>query len=162
LDHYIVQVSTEKSFSYPAFMIYDNNTGTTSQFLIPAALDPDTTYYWRVSARNASDISQGWSPVRSFRTVILPPVLVAPIGGAVVGSRKPVLDWNDVTGATSYKLQVSLNSAFSSLVLNLNVTPSTYTPLVNLAANKLFHWRVKALGPNGPSTWSAVETFHTP
>jgi hypothetical protein len=44
----------------------------------------------------------------------------------------------------------------------LNVTAFTYTPAVNLAAHKLFYWRVRATGPNGPSAWSVVETFHTP
>ena len=91
-----------------------------------------------------------------------PPVLVAPISGITVASLQPVFDWDDVTDATNYKLQVSLNSSFTSPVLNLNVTDSTYTPVVNLAANKLFYWRVKTLGPNGPSAWSTVETFHTP
>jgi hypothetical protein len=100
--------------------------------------------------------------VRSFREAMLPPGPVAPIGGITVGSRKPVFEWDDVTGATKYILQVSLNSSFTSPVLNLNVTTSTYTPAVNLAANKLFYWRVRANGPNGPSAWSAVETFHTP
>ena len=113
------------------------------------------------SWNTAGDYS-AWSAVRSFREAMLPPGLVSPIGGITVGNRKPVFDWGDVTGATKYTLQVSLNSSFTSLVLNLNVTASTYTPLVNLAAHKLFYWRVRAIGPKSPSAWSAVETFHTP
>ena len=158
-DHYQIQVADNPDFTGAVDV---DIAGIANDAYNPASLDTNTKYYWHVRSWNTAGDYSAWSALRTFREAMLPPGLVSPIGGITVGSRKPVFDWGDVTGATKYNLQVSLNSAFSSLVLNLNVTDSTYTPLVNLAANKLFYWRVKALGPNGPSAWSAVETFHTP
>ena len=159
-DHYQIQLADNSDFTGAVDV---DIAGVSNHAYTPTVdLIPDTKYYWHVRSWNTGGDYSAWSAVRTFREAMLPPGLIAPIGGATVGSRKPVLDWDDVTDATNYKLQVSLNSSFTSLVLNLNVTDSTYTPVVNLAANKLFYWRVKALGPNGPSAWSVVETFHTP
>jgi CSLREA domain-containing protein len=163
-DHYQVQIATDAAFS--ALVLERDTTPfdmADSDYTVPDldSLAANTKYYWRVRSYNTDGEYSAWSAVRSFREAMLPPGLVSPIGGITVGSRKPVFGWGDVTGATKYTLQVSLNSAFTSLVLNLNVTASTYTPAVNLAAHKLFYWRVRATGPNGPSAWSVVETFHT-
>jgi predicted phage tail protein len=159
-DHYQIQLADNPDFTGAVDV---DIAGVTNHAYTPTVdLIPDTKYYWHVRSWNTGGDYSAWSPVRTFREAMLPPGLVDPTGGTTVGSRKPVFDWDDVTDATNYKLQVSLNSSFTSPVLNLNVTDSTYTPVVNLAANKLFYWRVKANGPNGPSAWSAVETFHTP
>ena len=159
-DHYQIQLADNPDFTGA---VDEDIAGASNHAYTPTVdLDTNTKYYWHVRSWNTAGDYSAWAAVRTFREAMLPPGLVAPTGGITVGDRKPVFDWDDVVGATKYNLQVSLNSSFTSLVLNLNVTPSTYTPLVNLAANKLFYWRVKALGPNGPSAWSAVETFHTP
>ena len=159
-DHYQIQLADNPDFTGAVDV---DIAGVANHAYTPTvALNTNTKYYWHVRSWNTTGDYSAWSALRTFRESMLPPGLIAPIGGITVGDRKPVFDWDDVTGATKYTLQVSLNSAFSSLVLNLNVTPSTYTPVVNLAANKLFHWRVRAIGPNGPSAWSVVETFHTP
>ena len=159
-DHYQIEMADNPDFTGPVDVDVpgiDNHSYTPS-----SDLNTNTKYYWHVRSFNTAGDYSVWSAARSFREAILPPDLSSPISGITVGDRKPVFDWTDVTGATNYKLQVSTNNSFSSPVLNLNVTPSTYTPVVNLAANKLFYWRVKTLGPNGPSEWSDVETFHTP
>ena len=159
-DHYQIQLADNPDFTGAVDV---DIAGVANHAYTPTAdLNTNTKYYWHVRSWNTAGDYSAWSALRTFRESILPPGLADPIGGITVGDRKPVFDWTDVIGATNYKLQVSLNGSFSSLVLNLNVTPSTYTPVTNLAANKLFYWRVKALGPNGPSAWSAVETFHTP
>ena len=158
-DHYQIQLADNADFTGAVDV---DIAGAANHAYTPTVpLNTNTKYYWHVRSWNTGGDYSAWA-ARTFREAMLPPGLVAPVGGITVGDRKPVLDWDDVIGATNYKLQVSLNNSFTSLVLNLNVTPSTYTPIVNLAANKLFYWRVKALGPNGPSAWSAVETFHTP
>ena len=159
-DHYQIEMADNPDFTGPVDVDVpgiDNHSYTPS-----SDLNTNTKYYWHVRSFNTAGDYSVWSAARSFREAILPPDLSSPISGITVGARKPVFDWTDVTGATNYKLQVSTNNSFSSPVLNLNVTPSTYTPVVNLAANKLFYWRVETLGSNGPSEWSDVETFHTP
>jgi hypothetical protein len=96
---------------------------------------------------------------------MLPPVLSAPVGGVLVDSRRPTFDWEDVVGANGYTIQISTTTTFFSLLVNANIAggaASTYKPAVNLPANKVLYWRVRANGVNGPSAWSTTETFVTP
>ena len=67
-----------------------------------------------------------------------------------------------VDGATSYKIQVSTSSSFGTKLISVKVLDSTFTPTTNLPKNKTLYWRVKALGPNGPSAWSDTFQFTTP
>jgi hypothetical protein len=91
--------------------------------------------------------------VRKFRTAITAPVLLTPTDGTTTTNHKPTFDWADVTGAKNYTIQVSRNTTFTSLVLSATVTPSTYTPTINLPVGTLY-WRVRANGVNGPSLWA--------
>jgi len=144
--------------------VIDNNDGTLilSEFIPTLVLEANTTFYWRVCAYNTDGEVSGWSAVRTVRTAIAPPVLSSLVSGAPAGSLKPVFDWEDAAGATSYTIQVSKVASFSSVVLNKTAAGSTYTPTTNLPAGQTLYWRVQAKGPNGPSAWSAVESFTTP
>jgi len=159
LNHYQLQVATEKTFAAP---LYDVNTLNVSAYQIPVDLTPNTTYYWRAQSFNYLGASLGWSKVRSFRTVILPPTLLLPLNLDTVGTRKPTFDWGDVSGATSYTIQIATSTSFGTFLVNVKVNNSTYTPTVNLPKNKNIFWRVRANGPNGPSNWSTTFRFTTP
>ncbi|MBE3143996.1 MAG: hypothetical protein IMZ61_08755 [Planctomycetes bacterium] len=89
---------------------------------------------------------------------MLPPVLLEPTHGGSVLITRPVFDWEDISGATGYTIQVSTVSNFSSTVVNKSTTSSTYTPSSDLTRSKTLYWRVSAKGSNR-STWSAVFSF---
>lgn len=65
LDHYQIQVATDAGFTT---IIYDENTGNVSQFTVPAALNANTKYYWRVRAYNTDGEYSAWSAARYFLT----------------------------------------------------------------------------------------------
>lgn len=75
------------------------------------------------------------------------PTLLSPADGA--NPAQPVtLDWNDVTGATSYEVQVSTSSTIAApFTANPSVTVSQVT-LTGLPAQRLF-WRVRAQNSAG-------------
>jgi hypothetical protein len=73
-------------------------------------------------------------------------------------NRKPAFDWADVPGATSYTIQLSTEPSFASLVVSATVAPSTYAITWNLPVGTLY-WRVRANGPNGPSSWSVTRSL---
>ena len=75
---------------------------------------------------------------------------------------RPLFDWPNTYGATSYTLQISTRQTFTPLVLNMIVTPSAYVPTSDLPRNALLFWRVRANGPGGPSGWSRVRHFFSP
>ena len=117
------------------------------------------TYWWRVRSVNAAAEKSQWSAVRTFRTGLLAPVLSTPADDATSSSRRPTLDWSDVSGATSYTIQISTNNLFTTFVVNSSAVPSTFVPTADLPVGKVLDWRVRANGPNGPSAWSTVWSF---
>ena len=152
-DHYKLQVATDPAFT--AILLEAETYGiTNSSFTPPAPLTANTTFYWRVSAYNSLGQYSAWSKVRSFRTVMLPPVLLTPVNGGTAG-RKPVFDWEDVAGASGYTIQVSTSPRFGTFLFNRTVTASTFTPGTNLPIGTVY-WRVRGNGANGPSDWSAT------
>ena len=150
-DHYQLQVATDSAFTA---LVINRSDVTLSEFTPASNLAPNTRYYWRVSGYNSLGQYSAWSKVRSFRTVMLPPVLLTPANGGTAG-RKPVFDWQDVVGATGYTIQISTSPRFGTFLVNKTATPSTFTPGTKLPVGTVY-WRVRANGPNGPSAWSAT------
>ena len=155
-DHYLLQIATNSAF---IGAVEANASGLTNSEYIPVtALAPNTTYYWRVRPYNTKGEYNNWSAVRTFRTAIAPPTLSVPEDGAMTTNRRPTFDWDDMSGATSYTIQISRDATFANVMVYTVVTPSTYMPASNLPVGKLY-WRVFANGPNGPSQASAVRSI---
>jgi hypothetical protein len=156
-DHYEIQVSSFADFSTLAFSFDDLLDSKTTPV---SPLDPNMKYYWRVRSFELHGVTRGWSPASYFRSAMLPPVPGGPAGN--LETNRPTFSWDPVDGATGYTLQISRNSAFTLLVGTYTSPASTsYTPLVDLPAATTIYWRVKALGPNGPSLWSFTNDIFT-
>jgi hypothetical protein len=89
------------------------------------------------------------------------PLLVSPITNSVGVARNPLLDWNNVPNATSYRVQVSTDPNFATTVVNQVVTSSQYTVNPALAYNTLYYWRANATNGSGTGPWSEVWNFTT-
>lgn len=153
LDHYVVQVSTTSAFTTLAYQ----STVTASRKVLTVALTPNKKYYWRVRAYNAANDAGAWSAVRYFRTA-----LAAPILQSATSSWQPSFNWTDVATATGYTIQVSKSSTFSILTINTPTKASAYTSTIVLQLGKVYYWRVRTNGANGPGPWSVVKSFKTP
>jgi hypothetical protein len=101
--------------------------------------------------------------VYSYSQIPNPPTLISPPDSSIVSPNNVLLDWSDVPTATSYRVQVSLSSTFSSMIVNIAGLPnSTYMiPLGTLSSNTLYYWRANATNQNGTSQWSGVWRFIT-
>ena len=162
-NYYQIQVATDPAFDLPTILIDDFTTPldvTDSDYTPSFDLSAATTYYWRVRSLNTADDFSAWSLVRTFRTAYNPPTLIGPDGGSI--SLRPTFTWNAVIGATSYKIQVSTVNTFKSKVVNVTVYTNSYTMTKDLLPATTYYWHVQALGPYGPSLWSAFLTFFTP
>jgi hypothetical protein len=162
---YRVQVSTNTSFS--PTVVDQDGIGATSYGV--AGLTGNTTYYWRVNATNVSGTSS-WSPVWSFTTSSPPPgpparpTLASPPDGAQEVPREPVVgfSWNESSGATSYHLQVSTNSEFSTTVVDQSdIGTNGYPVMSGLLPGTTYYWRVNASNDYSTSDWSSVWSFTT-
>jgi hypothetical protein len=157
LGNYQIQTAKDVSFTSLAH----DATVVPSQYAPTIKFQWNTVYYWRVRAVNTLGHAGAWSATRNLRTAIRPPILVSPANGAVLLHRRPAFDWKDAAGANGYTVQVSASSAFIALLVNAAVTPSIFTLPVDLPANKVLYWRVRAEGFNGPSLWSSTRSFRT-
>ncbi|OGS36050.1 MAG: hypothetical protein A2293_05950 [Elusimicrobia bacterium RIFOXYB2_FULL_49_7] len=159
---YGLQVSTDSTFA-TGFVC--NFSGLTLLYQALSGLSNNTVYYWRVNATNAGGISH-WSDFNRFTTVTLVPpavpTLSIPANNTVNQSLSPMLSWMTSSSATSYSLQVSVDSIFSgTYVYNQNGLTSIAQTITGLLNNRVYFWRVNASNANGTSSWSTPYRFMT-
>lgn len=153
---YTLQVSGDSLFT--SFVYNQSELTTSSQQLTGLTA---STYYWRVAATNNNGTS-GWSKVWNITTLApTAPALSSPINGATAQSVSPVLRWSASGGATSFTLQVSVNSSFTSFVYNQSGLTSLNQQVTGLTAQTKYYWRVSASNDYGPSGWSDTWSFTT-
>jgi predicted phage tail protein len=153
---YALQVSTDSLFTSYVY----NQSGLTlsSQQVTGLAA---STYYWRVNATN-NDGTSGWSKVWSITTAApTSPFLSSPLNGATAQSITPIISWSASGGATSFTLQVSTNSSFTSFVFNQSGLTSLNQQVTGLTAQTKYYWRVSATNGYGTSGWSDTWFFTT-
>ena len=157
---YRLQISPDPSF---ATTVFDDSTITVSQKQV-GPLDYNTTYYWRVSAKNAAGASP-YSPVWRFTTMrlMLPaaPALVSPSNGAGNQSTTLTLFWTSSAGATTYRLQVATTPTFTTTVFDDSTLTTTAQQIGPLTNNTIYYWRVNAKNAAGISGYSATWSFST-
>src|SRR5437660_11133900 len=90
------------------------------------------------------------------RSTPLPPTLLSPSNGVLHPPTTVSVSWNAAGGAFSYHLQVSLNSSFSTTVLDQSGIATTFWTLNNLSMNTAYYWRVSAMNAGGTSAYSAT------
>ncbi len=156
--NYLIQISTSAGF----MTIVDSATTTTTNYQIPAGkLNLSNTYYWRVCASNSFGTGS-WSTVWSFSTAGAPsvPLLLLPVNGALAVSKTPLMDWGDVTGATTYKILLSTVSNFIVITDSATISPSQYqVPAGKLQDLFTYFWKVNASNSYGTSPWSETWMF---
>jgi hypothetical protein len=161
---YRIQISDNPYFTEPS--IVDEVT-TVSQYLFNITkLDRGTKYYWRVNATNLGGTSQ-WTSVWRFIVGILPPIpdpptLISPTDSSTIPVTNFLFDWSNVSGATTYRIQISTSSNFGTLFVNIVTTASQYTHTTpSFSYNTMYYWRVNATNAGGTSQWSSVWWFFT-
>ena len=158
---YHVEVSTASDFG---ITIVDKTVTTNSYTFASGELSNSTEYYWRVSSVNPGGES-GWSSVWNFTTIpAIPasPTLSSPANNTTDVSLDVTLNWGSVSGATSYHVEVSTASDFSTTVVDKTVTTNSYTfASGELSNDTKYYWRVSSVNSGGESGCSSVWNFTT-
>ena len=127
---------------------------TTTTYVNTGAKD-GVTYYYKVTAVNDSGES-AYSNIVSGQNKAVTPKPAAPVVkiGHSASSGKPMLTWNAVSGATSYKVYraTSQNGTYSLLG---TVTTTSYTN-TGAKAGTTYWYKVKAVNSAGESAYSNV------
>ena len=97
-----------------------------------------------------------------YSTIPAAPLLALPADDAANVDPLTVFDWEDVDQAVSYRIQVALDPAFSSVVLDVpGLAASTYAAPTAFQTDTHYYWRVIAENPCGSENYSAVFHFRT-
>jgi hypothetical protein len=164
---YVLQYSTDSSFSVSTRGQFDNIPDTTFSFAIA---NPEGNYFARVFAVDANGVLSAPSNVISFSVfysnpVPPPPAIVAPVNNPTL-TLPVTLEWQHVANPqpSGYEIQIARDSAFSSIELDDPQLNGPTREILSLTAGKKF-WRVRsAQGDSSPTTaaltaWSATGTF---
>ncbi|MHA2250338.1 MAG: Ig-like domain-containing protein [Candidatus Kariarchaeaceae archaeon] len=146
-----IQISGSPIF---ATLITDD-TSTTNTYT--TSLPVDTTYYWRVQAKDAAGNWGAWNATGEFGINSAPATLDTPIDMALV-TIQPTLVWNEFTDAVEYQLQVDGSPTFVSPEIFENQTDTSY--VTSGLTDGSYYWRVRARDGSGNwGTWSSVWVF---
>jgi len=157
---YRVELAKDSIFTV---IVTDQIVASTSLTVGP--LDGNTDHFWRV--RGVNNLGQGTpsAPFR-FRTTALTtppkPVLLSPVNGAQSLPLPVTVCWDSAARATSYRLQLSLDSIFSVLTFDDTSGAVNRCRQFDFLLNSTtYYWRVNATNAAGTSAFSNTSRFST-
>lgn len=79
-----------------------------------------------------------------------------------LSSNHVIFDWEDITGATGYKIQLSPKADFSTLLVSTKVSASNYDRYAAaLPRGKTYYWRIRPFYGDVRGPWSVRMPFET-
>jgi predicted phage tail protein len=140
---YGIQVSTTSSFA----SLLVNETGIANLYydIAPGILKWNTTYYWRVNARNSFDGTSSWSRYRYFKTAAGPPPdAPSNLVATPISSYRIFLSWQDNSSEeTGFKIERKTGSGSYSQIATVGANVTSYSNTL-ASANTTYYYRVRA------------------
>ena len=88
------------------------------------------------------------------------PNLIFTVIDSTISVLTPVMDWDSLLTASTYKIQISTDSLFLSIILSQNLNQSSYSINTgDLSANVDYYWRVITSNDGGIGPWSEISKF---
>ena len=174
-DEYQIQIAKNRGFSQ---VVFDSGPYATALSTSPALpfpsglLEAGHTYYWRVRVRRAATgqvILSSWSQTRSFTVSSGLPAATQYFGAQSLSPNNnctncPVepaaFSWSPFNETTKYKFILAKDSALTDVMVEAEVTTTSYEYEGILEYSTSYYWKVMALEP-APSDWSATFNLQT-
>jgi hypothetical protein len=134
--------------------------------------DETTSLYWAIlPAANADGTGLPVVPpglpldplhasAANFQKRSTPPTLLSPANGTQLAATQPEFQWTPVQGASNYRVQVSTDPSFGTLLTNVTTRSTGYVSTTTYPAQSTLYWRVQATDGQGIAlTWSSPGTF---
>lgn len=162
---YRFQLALDSAFTQ---MALNQDVGNVGGITVTGLPDDGRKFWWRVGAYNSINGagSPVYAPARSFTNgpsgPPAPPALDAPAEGGEVDGTSIPFAWSGAARANNYHIQISLNSAFTQLILDVDLGNFGGVTVSGFGDDGLqYWWRVGAtnsLNPTSP-VYSAARTF---
>lgn len=148
---YRLDVSTSSGFG--SFVTGYNNLTVSGTSQSVTGLAVNTTYYYRVRAVNGGGTSANSATI-TMVTATSPPSVS---GATSVSTTSFVANWSAVAGASSYRLDVSTVSNFSTFVSGYNnlTVAGTSQSVTGLSAGTTYYLRVRTVNASGSTSNSS-------
>lgn len=148
---------------------WETESGGTGTSATLSGLSYGTTYQIKIVATNfCSGPPPEYDPITATRdsntrTITTEPQAPSTYAGSNIGTTSFTASWTSRTGATSYDLDVSTSSSFTSFVsgyngLNVSTTSQSVT---GLSSATRYYYRVRAVNSSGESSNSSSRTVYT-
>ncbi len=132
-----------------------------------AGLNPNTQYYYRVKAINATESSV----YTSIASITTPPIPSAPTrttnpaptngnNNVELSSGNLLLKWSGSTNTTKYSVYLGTNASSLSKIADVTYSASPSYQLTGLSPATTYYWRIDASNEKGTATGD-VWNFHT-
>ncbi len=131
---------------------------TTASYFIGAIVDPTNVILESDEGNNTAFDPAGIKVCPSLAK----PRLISPKNRGTNISTTPTLTWSNVTGASTYEVQVATDSGFTNIVASMTdlTTPQwAVSPALNSGTS--YFWRTRGINLCGPGLFSTTWSFKT-
>lgn len=156
-SQYEFQYSEDETFTF----VSDTVLSETSLPLTDFA--SGTEYFWRVRSVNGGG-SSAWSDVRWLDIGVggfAGPDLISPEDDDAGVNNEVLLNWDSITGADEYQVQVSVSSSFETTEIDTSGVEMAQLVVSGLQTATTYYWRVRATDSRSSSNWSVIYSFST-
>lgn len=136
--------------------------GSTTLTFSNTSAPPSGSYSFTVLATAGAVTRSAVIDLDLFNGAPVAPTLRTPDDLSTGVALRPNFTWDSQADATSYSIQVALDSEFSNIVVGAaGLTEASFTPATDLAIGTPYFWRVTASNPCGVGTPADAFTFTT-
>ena len=162
----VADVSTFQSGAQAGQPLLDTGSvddGVMESYTIPTALDPGTTYYWKIVGKTMANVT-ATGPVWSFTTTgnVAAPAAPAGLTATPASPTQINLAWNDVANETGFRVERA--PAAGGPWAEIANLPGGTTSYANTSLNSqtTYFYRVRAVNSGGFSPYSQAASATTP
>jgi len=151
-----VPTGANLTFSQTSFTNSGNFTVTINNLAFVAA----GSYIIDIIGNNGTETEVKKIYLNVFHPTFTTPNLISPLDAETGLTTVTSLAWQNDANVTSWDVEVSTSTTFSSLAFSGNVTQPTFQ-IIGLASNTTYYWRIKPKNNCANGSYSSVRSFTT-
>ncbi len=144
-------------------VIDPSRSGVQNTEITLGGFQPNSTYYWKVRTNDPNG-SSPWSPAFKFSTGYIGaevPFLLSPAADAIKFPIDGKLVWKKAARALKYRVQISVQESFATLLVDSTTVVDTTFKVNNLPYYSIYYWRVASINDSGRSNYAVGRKFRT-